>query len=65
MVVGGAWGECCAPRTDYLYDLFPLHEVDLSGQIGIPGRYDPTHVAGWRPYVMVRPWNAGNYLKNR
>ena len=44
----------CTPRTDDdlydLYDIFPLHDLDLSGQIDLYDLYDLAHVAGWEPY---------------
>ena len=48
---------CSIPRTDDLYDLFPLDDLDLSGQIDqslIYTRYDlhVAYVVGWEPYNL-------------
>ena len=40
------------PRTDDLYNLFPLHDLDLSRQICSRTCIIPARVAGWGPYNL-------------
>ena len=40
------------PRTDDLYDLLPLDDVDLfRTDICTPDLYALAHVGGWEPYI--------------
>ena len=50
--------KACTPRTDDLYDLFSLRDLDLyqgryaSDLYDLYDLYDLAHVAGWEPYNL-------------